>query len=273
MKKRTNTTTKDKNKPYKKRVYKKKETVDKKIEKALKQYGPEKQINMFYDNLVQRLGLNYNGGIGQAWGSVGLENLGVGTTPQSRLGNKINLLGIRLHYEISFPMAFLPISTAPIQSYFEQMTNKCKLVLLQLKEPYSSPGNFPYNAVKTEYTNAGAIWNDELLITGWGNNPTFRDRYNIVWQKEITVQQIAPLIDPVTSLVYPVAATYPNMVNGTKWIKGDKLSNVTWNSLLAATGTYHGGFILTTIAQYNAGGVLNYQPPTLNFGITYYFNP
>ena len=54
-----------------------------------------------YPKMKNSYAIQYNSGDGYVYASSQLESLAVVTTPQTRIGNRIDLLGIRINHKLS----------------------------------------------------------------------------------------------------------------------------------------------------------------------------
>ena len=262
----------------KKKTYrKKKDTVDSKIKRAIEK-SKSKEIHMFSEWIVSSIsGIQYNSGDGYVFSSSQLESLATGTTPQTRIGNRIDLLGIRINYMIWYEGC---ASASTYQTMVNQLTTNLKVVVLQLKEIKGDNSLYTWQNVKADYTNNGIVFLDNDITLDSGNNQGNRKRWNIVWEKRFTLQQAqeTALHPPLGSLVsYRQAPMYPSMIKGTKWIPAKKLMPVEYNpySYEATTGTKTGG-IVTCVISNRTNSSTDYDivvGPKMKMSMTYYFNP
>ena len=262
----------------KKKTYrKKKDTVDSKIKKAIER-SKAKEIHMFSEWIVSSIsGIQYNSGDGYVFSSSQLESLATGTTPQTRIGNRIDLLGIRVNYMIWYEGC---AAASTYENMVRQLTTNLKVVVLQLKEIKGDNSLYTWQNVKADYTNNGIVFLDNDITLDSGNNQGNRKRWNIIWEKRFTLQQAQE------SVVYPPtgsptvkqqAPMYPNMIKGTKWIPAKKLMPVEYNpySYEATTGTKTGG-IVTCVISNRTNSATEYDivvGPKMKMSYTYYFNP
>ena len=262
----------------KKKTYrKKKDTVDSKIKKAIER-SKAKEIHMFSEWIVSSIsGIQYNSGDGYVFSSSQLESLATGTTPQTRIGNRIDLLGIRVNYMIWYEGC---AAASTYENMVRQLTTNLKVVVLQLKEIKGENSLYTWQNVKADYTNNGIVFLDNDITLDSGNNQGNRKRWNIIWEKRFTLQQAQE------SVVYPPtgsptvkqqAPMYPNMIKGTKWIPAKKLMPVEYNpySYEATTGTKTGG-IVTCVISNRTNSATEYDivvGPKMKMSYTYYFNP
>lgn len=262
----------------KKKTYrKKKDTVDSKIKRAIEK-SKSKEIHMFSEWIVSSIsGIQYNGGDGYVYSSSQLESLATGTTPQTRIGNRIDLLGIRVNYMIWYEGC---AASSTYENMLKQLTTNLKVVVLQLKEIKGDNGLYTWQNVKADYTNTGIVFLDNDITLDSGNNQGNRKRWNIIWEKRFTLQQAQE------SVVYPPTGTptvkqqapmYPNMIKGTKWIPAKKLMPVEYNpySYEATPGTKTGG-IVTCVISNRTNSATEYDivvGPKMKMTYTYYFNP
>ena len=207
---------------------------------------------MFSEWIVSSIsGIQYNSGDGYVFSSSQLESLATGTTPQTRIGNRIDLLGIRINYMIWYEGC---ASASTYQTMVNQLTTNLKVVVLQLKEIKGDNSLYTWQNVKADYTNNGIVFLDNDITLDSGNNQGNRKRWNIIWEKRFTLQQAQE------SVVYPPtgsptvkqqAPMYPNMIKGTKWIPAKKLMPVEYNpySYEATTGTETGGIVTCVISN------------------------
>lgn len=262
----------------KKKTYrKKKDTVDSKIKRAIEK-SKSKEIHMFSEWIVSSIsGIQYNSGDGYVYSSSQLESLATGTTPQTRIGNRIDLLGIRVNYMIWYEGC---AAASTYENMVKQLTANLKVVVLQLKEIKGDNSLYTWQNVKADYTNNGIVFLDNDITLDSGNNQGNRKRWNIIWEKRFTLQQAQE------SVVYPPtgsptvkqnAPMYPNMIKGTKWIPAKKLMPVEYNpySYEATSGTKTGG-IVTCVISNRTNSATEYDivvAPKMKMTYTYYFNP
>ena len=235
----------------KKKTYRKKNTVDSKIKKALEK-EKSKEIHMFCEQIISPVvAIQYNSGDGYVYASSQLESLAVGTTPQTRIGNRIDLLGIRINYKFQYTGVR---EEDTYQDLVDNLTSSFKIVVLQLKEIKGDNSLYAWPNVKADYNNLGQVFGNQDLCMDFGNNQGNRKRWNIVWEKRFTLQQAQE------SVVYPPtgsptvkqqAPMYPSMIKGTKWIPAKKLMPVEYNpySYEATTGTKTGGIVTCVISN------------------------
>ena len=262
----------------KKKTYRrKKDTVDSKIKRAIEK-SKSKEIHMFSEWIVSSIsGIQYNSGDGYVFSSSQLESLATGTTPQTRIGNRIDLLGIRVNYMIWYEGC---AAASTYENMVRQLTTNLKVVVLQLKEIKGENSLYTWQNVKADYTNNGIVFLDNDITLDSGNNQGNRKRWNIIWEKRFTLQQAQE------SVVYPPtgsptvkqqAPMYPSMIKGTKWIPAKKLMPVEYNpySYEATTGTKTGG-IVTCVISNRTNSATEYDivvGPKMKMSYTYYFNP
>ena len=262
----------------KKKTYRrKKDTVDSKIKRAIEK-SKSKEIHMFSEWIVSSIsGIQYNSGDGYVFSSSQLESLATGTTPQTRIGNRIDLLGIRVNYMIWYEGC---AAASTYENMVRQLTTNLKVVVLQLKEIKGENSLYTWQNVKADYTNNGIVFLDNDITLDSGNNQGNRKRWNIIWEKRFTLQQAQE------SVVYPPtgsptvkqqAPMYPSMIKGTKWIPAKKLMPVEYNpySYEATTGTKTGG-IVTCVISNRTNSSTDYDivvGPKMKMSMTYYFNP
>ena len=262
----------------KKKTYRrKKDTVDSKIKRAIEK-SKSKEIHMFSEWIVSSIsGIQYNSGDGYVFSSSQLESLATGTTPQTRIGNRIDLLGIRVNYMIWYEGC---AAASTYENMVRQLTTNLKVVVLQLKEIKGENSLYTWQNVKADYTNNGIVFLDNDITLDSGNNQGNRKRWNIIWEKRFTLQQAQE------SVVYPPtgsptvkqqAPMYPSMIKGTKWIPAKKLMPVEYNpySYEATTGTKTGG-IVTCVISNRTNSATEYDivvGPKMKMSMTYYFNP
>ena len=233
---------------------------------------------MFSEWIVSSIsGIQYNSGDGYVYSSSQLESLATGTTPQTRIGNRIDLLGIRVNYMIWYEGC---AAASTYENMVRQLTTNLKVVVLQLKEIKGDNSQYIWQNVKADYTNNGIVFLDNDITLDSGNNQGNRKRWNIIWEKRFTLQQAQE------SVVYPPtgsptvkqqAPMYPNMIKGTKWIPAKKLMPVEYNpySYEATTGTKTGG-IETCVISNRTNSATEYDivvGPKMKMSYTYYFNP
>ena len=262
----------------KKKTYRrKKDTVDSKIKRAIEK-SKSKEIHMFSEWIVSSIsGIQYNSGDGYVFSSSQLESLATGTTPQTRIGNRIDLLGIRVNYMIWYEGC---AAASTYENMVRQLTTNLKVVVLQLKEIKGENSLYTWQNVKADYTNNGIVFLDNDITLDSGNNQGNRKRWNIIWEKRFTLQQAQE------SVVYPPtgsptvkqqAPMYPSMIKGTKWIPAKKLMPVEYNpySYSATPGTKTGG-IVTVVISDRTNSSTDYDivvGPKMKMSMTYYFNP
>lgn len=246
----------------------KKKTVDQKIKTALKkQIG--KEVHQFVDYFGLKI-IEWAGGLGRQWHSAALEGLPTGTSLQTRIGNRIKLLGIRLNGRVTFQ----GFSVAPdFETATDQSQCTVKLCLLQLKEKYDSDADYIWPNVKCENQTSGAIFSDVFVDVDAGNNSANRDRWNIVWEKRFLLGQALSAVISVEGTPNPVVinTNRPNEIKFTKFIKSKKLMDVLWSNVSTETGTRHGGFVWTCISDQDAAA--NFTAPYFVGQMTYYFEP
>ena len=262
----------------KKKTYrKKKDTVDQKIKRAIEKNN-SKEIHIMSEWIISSIsGIQYNNGDGYVYSSSQLESLAVGTTPQTRIGNRIDMLGIRLNYLIWYEGCY---SASTYEALVKNLTVNLKVVVLQLKEIKGDNSLYSWTNIKADYNNLGQVLLDNDITLDSGNNQGNRKRWNILWEKKFTLQQAQEgVVYPPTGspTVKQQAPMYPNMIKGTKWIPGKKLIPVEYNpySYEAVTGTKTGGIVTCVIANV-INSATNYDilvGPKMKMTMTYYFNP
>jgi len=261
----------------KKKTYRKKNTVDSKIKKALEK-EKSKEIHMFCEQIISPVvAIQYNSGDGYVYASSQLESLAVGTTPQTRIGNRIDLLGIRINYKFQYTGVR---EEDTYQDLVDNLTSSFKIVVLQLKEIKGDNSLYAWPNVKADYNNLGQVFGNQDLCMDFGNNQGNRKRWNIVWEKRFTLQQAQEATYNTGgggSVNYVVAPMYPNMIKGTKWIPAKKLMPVEYNpySYSATPGTKTGGIVTVVISDTDniSTSGKTVTAPQVDMSYTYYFTP
>ena len=145
----------------KKKTYrKKKDTVDQKIKRAIEKNN-SKEIHIMSEWIISSIsGIQYNSGDGYVYASSQLESLAVGTTPQTRIGNRIDMLGIRLNYLIWYEGCY---SASTYEALVKNLTVNLKVVVLQLKEIKGENSLYAWPNVKADYNNLGQVFGNQDL--------------------------------------------------------------------------------------------------------------
>ena len=199
----------------KKRTYrKKKDTVDQKIKRALK-INTNRQLNIFSEFVALDQDIPYNVNNGAVFVSNSLESLPTGTSPQQRIGNRIDLVGIRINYRIYFDGC----KVAPdLRTGLDFQTANVKIVMLQLNEINGGAGLYGWQSIKADYLSNGNVVSEQNTIMDSGNNNSNRKRWNIIWEKGFRLQQCNGFTLSATGTYQPCSPMYPREIKGTKWI-------------------------------------------------------